>query len=132
VPGISDKPGHEIAEKVPETTMAGMFNLGNILELVRDGFDDGTLTQEQFVQVRQQFVVHVLFEFGNELQIMGEECIKEPLGQIAFVRKQLAPALVEYSRRWGAVIDIPWGETAAEQGAFIVDDQMQFEAIKPA
>lgn len=40
--------------------MAGMLDLADILELVVDGFDDGSLANQGFVEDRYQAVGHIL------------------------------------------------------------------------
>src|SRR5260221_12549687 len=64
---ISNQTSDEIDQETDWTAMTGMFNLGDVLELVNNGFHDGTLAQEQFVHGGQQAIFHVFAEFGDEL-----------------------------------------------------------------
>ena len=41
---VSNQTGNQINEKVKRAAMSGVLDLGNVLELVIDGFDDGTLS----------------------------------------------------------------------------------------
>jgi hypothetical protein len=41
--GVSDQARNQVNEEINRTAMTGMLNLGNVLELVVDGFDDGAL-----------------------------------------------------------------------------------------
>ena len=77
--GISDQARNEIDEEVKGAAMARMLNLRNVLELVIDSFDDGTLTQEQFVGHEHQLVFHIGFEFGDELNALLHELFKQGL-----------------------------------------------------
>ena len=43
--GVSDQASHEIDEEVGDTTVAGVLDLGDILELVVHGFYSGSLSQ---------------------------------------------------------------------------------------
>ena len=94
-PGVGNEASDQIAKQVSETAMAGMLNLRNILELVDDGFDNGALAQKNLVEVGQQFVAHVLFEFGDQVEVVFGQQVGEPLGDVPFVGKQLAPELLE-------------------------------------
>ncbi|BAY54145.1 hypothetical protein NIES2135_09590 [Leptolyngbya boryana NIES-2135] len=58
--------------------MARMLNLGNVLQLVDDAFDNRAFSQHQTVIERHQSLFHVAFELGHELnasrfeQLFGE------------------------------------------------------------
>lgn len=68
-----------------------MLNLGNVLELVIDGFDDGAFAQEDFVEPRHELVEHVFAQFGDELERLGQVGLKQRLRQVAFVAEPFAP-----------------------------------------
>lgn len=110
-PGVGKESCDEIAKKVGETAMAGMLNLRNVFELVDDGFDNGPFAQEQLVEVGQQF--------GDQVEIVFGQQVGEPLGDVAFVGKALAPELFKQSRSGVAVIDSAWREATGEQLAFV-------------
>lgn len=71
--------------------MARMLDLGDVLELVDDAFDDGPMAQEDAIGHGHQAVLHVIAQFGDELDV--EQFLKglrERLRQIALVAKELA------------------------------------------
>ena len=50
--------GDEIDEKVGGAAVAGVFNLGDILELVNDGFDNETFACQQLVLEKDESISH--------------------------------------------------------------------------
>ena len=46
---ISNQASKQIDQEIERAAMARVLNLGNILELVIDGFNDGAFTQEELV-----------------------------------------------------------------------------------
>src|SRR3990170_964574 len=110
-----------------------MLNLRDILELIDDCFHDRALSQQQAICQRQQFVLHVGAQLGDQLDVESlYQEFKERLGKIAFVAKQLTEQLLDQFGNRLAVIDISWRESNIEQLAPIIDDQMQFESEEPA
>ena len=87
---VSDQPTQEIDTEIERTAMTGMLNLRDVLELVVNGFDDGTSAEQQLVTEGHQAVFHVGFELSDELYTVLKELLKGGLGEIAFVAKQLA------------------------------------------
>jgi len=47
--------------------MLGVFDGGDIFQLVNDGFDDGSLSQQQAVIQLEQGILHSAPQFGDEL-----------------------------------------------------------------
>ena len=91
-----------------------------------------SIAQEDFIKPRHQLVAHVFAQFGNELEVLGEERLKQRLRQIAFVADEFAPQAFGQLAHRDAVIGVARGETLLEQLPFIVDDEMELEAIEPA
>ena len=48
-----------------------MLDLRDILELIDDTFNDGSLAQDELVMQGDQTVLHVLSQAGNELNAKG-------------------------------------------------------------
>ena len=71
--------------------MASMCDWGDVFQLVIDRFDNGTFPQEEFIHQGHQLIFHVFVEFGDQLQMLLEQQIKECLGNIPFIAKELAP-----------------------------------------
>ncbi|WP_242052274.1 hypothetical protein [Phormidium sp. FACHB-1136] len=58
-------------------------NLGNVLELVNDSFDNGAFAGEQLVGELHQMVLHVASGLGKELDAIGcKESLCQGLGDI--------------------------------------------------
>ncbi len=113
--------------------MARVLDLRDVLELVVNDFQNGTLTQQQLVGKQQQAVLHIGFELGDELEmVVVEQLLKQRLRQRAFVAKQLAPQIFDQLGDRGAVIDVACCQTTRQQFAAIIDHQMQLEAVEPA
>ena len=53
-----------------DTTMSRMGNLGDVLELVIDGFDDRSFAKQDLVHDRHQAILHVFSQAGNQLHIL--------------------------------------------------------------
>lgn len=128
---IGNQPTDHMDEKVGWASMATVFNLRDVLQLVVDRFDDGPVAQQPLVRQRDQPVFHVLLEWGKQLYSLEEKCLKEPLGQIAFVAQQFAEQPTRQVGKRLAIIHVARRDLAGEQVSSVVDDQMEFEPIKP-
>jgi hypothetical protein len=79
--------------------MPGVLNLGDILELINDRFDDGALPQQQVFRQRHQAVLHIRTQLGNHANTEGfQQELKEWLGDVAFVAKQFAEQVFDQFR----------------------------------
>ncbi len=56
---IGSQAGEQVDDEVDRASMAGMFDLRDVLELVIDGFDDGAFAEQQDVVVCDQAAIHV-------------------------------------------------------------------------
>ena len=129
--GIGHQGGQDIDHGVDDTAMAGVLDLLDVFELVVDGFDDRTLTQQQLIHHGHQFVVHVLADFGNQLQAPLPEFVEQFLGNIAAIADQLpAQSRRQFGYRF-PVIDVAGGDAKGQEFAAIVHYQMELEAIEP-
>ena len=64
---IGNQAANDVNQAIDGRAVPRVFNLGNVLQLVNDGFDDGTLAQEQTVTQGHQTILHIAFEFGDQL-----------------------------------------------------------------
>lgn len=67
---VGDQSSHEMNSKVDRAAMTGMLDLRDILQLVDDRFDDGSLAQQQFVSQGHQPVLHVGLEPRDQLHAL--------------------------------------------------------------
>ena len=68
-----------------------MLDLGDVLQLVDNRLDNGTLASEQLVGETHQSRLHVALRFSKQLDAAGgEQLLKEGLRNIAPVSKDFA------------------------------------------
>lgn len=87
--------------------MSRMLDLRDVLQLVDDRFDNGTLAKHQTVSQGHQSLFHVALELGDELNACGfEQLFCQLLRDIAFVCKHFAKQLLQQFRNRNAVIGV--------------------------
>ena len=59
---VGDEATEEIDEEVGGAAVAGVFDLGDIFELIEDGFDNRTFPQQELVRPHEEAGFHVAFE----------------------------------------------------------------------
>jgi len=69
--------------------VSGVFNLGDILELVDDGLDNERFAYQQLALEKDESISHVATNRCDQLQSLRVELLKESLGEIATVTNQL-------------------------------------------
>ena len=62
MPGVDNQAGDEIDKKVGTVAVAGVFKLGDILELVNDCLKIETFAWQQLVLERDESIAHVFCE----------------------------------------------------------------------
>jgi hypothetical protein len=102
--------------------MATVFDLRDVFELVIDGFDDGPFAQQPFVRERDQAVFHIPLDGGKQLDPLGKELLKQPLGEIAFIAQQFPKESLRQVRHWLPVIYVARRNLAGEEVPAIIDD----------
>ncbi len=65
LPSVGNQTGDEIDEKVGAAAVAGVFNLGDILELVNDGLDNESFAYQQLVLEKDESILHVFAGSGR-------------------------------------------------------------------
>ena len=112
--------------------MARVFDLRDVLELVDDRLDNGSLPQKELIGHQHQAVLHVGSQLGDELDIEGsQQIVVQRLREIAFVSEDLAEQLCDQVRNRFAVIHITRREQDIEQFTAVIEDQVKFEAEEP-
>ena len=46
---VSDEASHDVDHEISQATMTGVFNLGDVLQLVDNGLQNAAFAQKQFV-----------------------------------------------------------------------------------
>lgn len=128
---VSDQCGKQINNKIGDTAMARMFDLANVLELIIDRLDQRAFARQQFVDQRYQLVLHVLFQFGDQLDTLFVEQLEQYLRDVAPIPENFAEGPLTQSLNRLAIIHVAGRDDHAEQFASVIDDQMNFEAIEP-
>ncbi len=130
---VGDEACDQIDEEVDGTAMARMLNLRDVFELIGDGFDDGAFAQEELVGPIEQAVVHLLTQFGDELEPLGDQqVLREGQRERAFITNELAHEPFGELGNRVPIINVAWRQAKGHELALIVDNQVQFEAIEPA
>jgi hypothetical protein len=122
--GVGNQPSEKIDEEIEGTAMWRMFDLADVFELVIDGLNNGPFAQEYLVDELDEPILHILFCFGDQLQTALIEFLKEGLGDIASVAKQLSPELLGHLGDGTAVVNIRGGEGDGQQLPSVIDNQV--------
>ena len=111
-----------------------MLALTDIFEKIIDRFDDGTLTEKNFVSHVHEFVLHVFLELGDELNAVRVEFFKQRGRNIASVSKYFAKHFLgEFGDNSPVpVVNIAGSKAESDDFAFVVNGKMEFEAEEPA
>ena len=125
---VGDQAANQVDQEVSHTAMPGMFNLGNVLQLVVDGLNNRPFPQQQFVLQGQRTLLHVLAPGRDQLQALGQQLVKERLGDVALVSEELAKQGLGHARQGLAVIDVARSQPASQYFAPVIDAQVEFEA----
>ena len=114
--------------------MPGVFNLSHILQLVINGFDEGSFAQEHLVTDAHKLSSHIVLQLGNQLNAIHKEPREEVLADVALVPDQLAENLLNERLvpQWLPVIDIAGRYHEVQEVSLLVADEMQFEPVEPS
>ena len=94
--------------------MASMFNLGDVLQLIINSFDNRAFSEQDFVREGHEFIFHIFLNLGNELKVLPKQEIKERLGNVAFITEELTPNPACHFGDWDAIIGISRGQFKGE------------------
>lgn len=120
--GISDQAGDQMRHEIGCTAMTGVLDLALILENVIDRLNERALAQQDFVEQIHQLVLHVLFDFGDQLKTVFPELLEQRLRNVPFVAKQFAGQGLGHLGDGSAVIDVARRQFHGEQLTPIIDD----------
>ena len=109
-----------------------MLDLADVLELIDDRFDEGTLSQQHLVQQWHQAVFHVALDAGDQAHAAKIQSLEEFLADVTLVAKKFAEQVLRQCLDGFAVIHVAGGEANVEQFATIVGNQMQLETEEPS
>jgi len=130
---VGDQSSEQVDEEIVGTTMAGMLDLADVLELVIDALDDRTLAQQQSVGGGKDPFTHILAQLGDQQEALpGEELLSQRLGDGATIAKELAKEATHEARDGATVIGVARRQAERQQFATIVDDEVELEPREPA
>ena len=111
-----------------------MLHLCDILQLVVDCLNDGSLSGKQPVRHTHDGSLHVAFELRYELDAVNEEALEQFLAIVSFIPDEFS--VEEFHKRLVvnqlAVIYISRCNHEVEQFTLLITDQMQLEPEEPA
>ena len=86
---------------------------GDVLELIHDRLDERALAQQELVGERhEEIVAHIIAQFGNKAQPMGEEeLLGKRRGDGALITEELAKEPMNKTWNGPAIIGIARGKT---------------------
>ena len=82
--------GNDIDQKAGKRPVAGMLDLTDIFEEIIHGFNDSTLSEQQLIGILHQLILHILFDFSDQLNAPVPKPFKQFWGQISFVSKEFS------------------------------------------
>ena len=114
--------------------MSGMFNLGDVFQLVIDCLDYGSLSKQYSVIHGSESTFHIVFQFGNQLYPINEQLAEQVFADIALVSDEFA--INEFYERlyfqWFTVIDIARRYHEVQNLTLVIANQMQLKAVEPS
>ncbi len=93
--------------------MAGVLNLGNVLELVDDGPGGGSFAHQELVAQVHQAVGHVLTQQRDEVESLLKKQLSERSGEVASVANEFAAQSLDQERNRTAIIHISWSQATS-------------------
>jgi hypothetical protein len=75
---IGDEAREQVDEEIERAAVARVLDLADVLELVNNRLDERPLAQQEPIGELEELLAHVLAQFGDEAQSVGEE---EALGE---------------------------------------------------
>jgi hypothetical protein len=111
-----------------------MFNFADIFQFVVNGFNNRSFSEKYFIPHCHQTVLHIAFDAGNQVQPILKKQFTQGSRNIPFVAIEFTEQLFakRLNDRPVPVIHMGRSNAKMEQFAFIIDYQMEFEAIEPA
>jgi hypothetical protein len=87
---IGCQTGQCIVESIIYASVPGMPQVKNVFQQVDDGLDHGSFFEQKFIFHLDEFVFHVLSDFGQQCQALLIKVFKELLEDIPCIAKDLS------------------------------------------
>ena len=113
--------------------MPGVFDLSHVLQLVIDRLNDGALAQQHLVGDTHQGVLHLVFQFGYQLNAIDKEFAEQVFTNVSPVGDDLSVEFLckTFHLERVPVIHVARREHEIDDLAHFVADDVQFEAEEP-
>ena len=105
----------QMDHKIGGAAVAGVLNLGNVLELVDDGLNDGSFAHQELVAQVHQAVGHVLTQPRDEVESLLKKQLGKRNGDVASVANEFAAQSLDQERNRTAIIHISWSQVTGQQ-----------------
>jgi hypothetical protein len=122
----------QVNNKISGTSMARMLNLGNVLELIDDGLNDGSFADQELVREMHQAIGHVLAQPRDQMKPLLKKQLRQRSRDVPAIANELTTQMLDQERYGTPIIHVSRRQTAGEQISLVIDRQMQFEAKEPA
>jgi len=96
-----------------------------------NSLNDSAFPQHSLVKQRHKLVFHVPSESGDQLNFLSKEKLKQLLGDISLVAKELAKQALRHIRHRFSIVNVAWCEAEGKEFSLVIDNQMNLEAIEP-
>src|SRR5690348_1162228 len=94
-------------QEIDWAAVTRVLDLRDVFELINDRLDERPLAQQQPVGELKELVVHVLAQFGDETQSVGEqETLGERRGDVALVAKEAPEKATCQAWHWTPVVGV--------------------------
>ena len=114
--------------------MFGIFYLSNIFQLIVYRFNNRPFSDQNLVIYVHKNILHVVLDFGDELNSVQEQCFKKCPTYISFICTQLSLYIVQERSlfQWFSIIYVCSCKHEVKDLSFVIDYQMQFESEEPS
>ena len=119
-------------EGVDGGSVSGVLQAHAGLELVKEGFNNESFAQQHFVQQGHQVVLHVAANAGDQMKAPLPESLQQPLGNMAFISKDLPLQSSGHGLKRFAVVSSSIRNPEGHDPALVIDEQMELAAKEPA
>ena len=69
---VGDQASKEVNAEIVRAAVTRVLNLRDVLELINDGLDEGALAEQQPVGEVHESIAHVLAQFGDQVESVGD------------------------------------------------------------
>ena len=98
----------------------GVLDLTDVLELIIDNFNQGSLLQEDLVDQAQQLRFHIFVEPDDQVDSLNPQEFEDFVAEVAAISKE---ALFD-QQDCPVMVNTAWSEANSQQVATVIQDQV--------